>query len=60
MINDILAVGIGIVLGLLASIPIALVIAATTTPRLRRRVLDVPYAEIEPQETSVIVFEVAS
>lgn len=51
---DILAIGIGIVLGVAASIPISLGIAAVCRAW---RVLDVPYSEIEPQETSVIVYE---
>ena len=61
--NDILAVLFGVALGVLASVPVALVIAASTTQgpaRLRRDDLpaqDVPAVEV-PGETSVIVWEV--
>ena len=63
--NDILAVVIGVVLGVLASVPVAMVIAASTThgPARSRRAnlpaLDVPAVEI-PRETAVIVWEVRS
>lgn len=63
--NDILAVVIGVVLGVLASVPVAMMIAASTTrPQRARRderpALDVPFVELsEPRETSVIVREVS-
>ena len=63
--NDILAVLFGVAIGVLASIPVALVIAASTThgPARSRRAnlpaLDVPAVEI-PRETAVIVWEVRS
>lgn len=62
--NDILAVLFGVALGTLASVPVALVIAVSTTPRPRARrdnlpALDVPYVTLpEPRETGVIVREV--
>ena len=60
--NDILAVAIGVVLGVLASVPVALVIAASTThgparSRANLPALDVPAVEV-PGETSMIVWEV--
>ena len=61
--NDILAVLFGVALGVLASVPVALVIAASTThgPARSRRAnlpaLDVPAVEV-PGETSMIVWEV--
>ena len=61
--NDILAVLFGVVIGTLASVPVALVIAVSTArPHPRRDdlpALDVPYVELpEPRENSVIVWEV--
>jgi len=50
MMTDVLATVIGVVLGVLASIPVATLLARWST---RDHVLDVPYSE--PQETSVIV-----
>ena len=61
--NDILAVLFGVAIGVLASIPVALVIAASTThgPARSRRAnlpaLDVPAVEV-PRETGVTVWEV--
>ena len=58
--NDILAVLFGVVLGVLASVPVAMVIAASTQPRARRAnlpALDVPAVEV-PRETGVIVVKV--
>ena len=61
--TDFLSVLLGIVLGTLASVPVALVIAASTThgPARSRRAdlpaLDVPAVEV-PGETSMIVWEV--
>ena len=61
--TDILAVLFGVLLGTLASVPVALVIAASTThgPARSRRAnlpaLDVPAVEV-PRETGVIVWEV--
>ena len=62
--NDILAVLFGVALGTLASVPVALVIAASTThgPARSRRAnlpaVDVPYVELpEPRETGVTVWE---
>ena len=61
--TDILAVLFGVVLGTLASVPVALVIAASTThgPARSRRAnlpaLDVPAVEV-PGETGVIIWEV--
>ena len=61
--TDFLSVLLGIVLGTLASVPVALVIAASTThgPARSRRAdlpaLDVPAVEV-PGETSVIVWQV--
>ena len=63
VLNDVLAVLFGVLLGTLASVPVALVIAASTThgPARSRRAnlpaLDVPAVEV-PRETSVIVWEV--
>ena len=61
VLNDVLAVLFGVVLGTLASVPVALVIAASTArPRARRDdlpALDVPAVE-GPGETSMIVWEV--
>lgn len=62
--NDILDVAIGVVLGVLASVPMAMMIAASTTrPQRARRderpALDVPFVELsEPRETNVIVWQV--
>ena len=57
--NDILAVLFGVVLGVLASVPVALVIAASTArPHPRRDdlpALDVPYVVVS--ETGVTVWE---
>ena len=59
--TDFLSVLLGIVLGVLASVPVALVIAASTArPHPRRDdlpALDVPAVEV-PGETSMIVWEV--
>ena len=59
--TDILAVLFGVVLGVLASVPVALVIAVSTArPRGRRDdlpALDVPAVEV-PGETGVIIWEV--
>ena len=59
--NDILEVLFGVLLGTLASVPVALVIAVSTArPRGRRDdlpALDVPAVEV-PRETSVIVWQV--
>ena len=58
--NDILAVLFGVALGVLASVPVAMVIAASTTPRPRYDdlpALDVPAVEV-PGETGVIVWQV--
>ena len=60
--TDILAVLFGVLLGTLASVPVALVIAASTThgPARSRRAnlpaLDVPAVEV-PRETGVTVWE---
>lgn len=64
--TDFLAVVIGVVLGVLASVPVAMVIAASTThgparPRARRAdlpALDVPYVALPEHENSVIIWEV--
>ena len=57
--NDILAVLFGVAIGVLASVPVAMVIAVSTQPRARSRddlpALDVPAVEV-PQ-TSVTVWE---
>ena len=60
--NDILAVLFGVLLGVLASVPVALVIAASTArPHPRRDdlpALDVPYVVVtKPRETGVTVWE---
>ena len=60
--SDFLAVALGIVLGVLASVPVAMVIAVSTThgparSRANLPALDVPAAEV-PRETGVIVWEV--
>ena len=61
--NDILAVLFGVALGVLASVPVAMVIAVSTThgPARSRRAnlpaLDVPAVEV-PRETGVTVWEV--
>ena len=56
--NDILAVLFGVALGVLASVPVAMVIAASTArPRANRPALDVPAVEV-PGETGVIVWQV--
>ena len=63
VLNDVLAVLFGVVLGTLAILPVALVIAVSTThgPARSRRAnlpaLDVPAVEV-PGETSMIVWEV--
>ena len=61
--SDFLSVAFGVVLGVLASVPVALVIAASTArPRARDNdlpALDVPYVELpEKRESAVIVWEV--
>ena len=60
--NDILEVLFGVLLGTLASVPVALVIAVSTArPRGRRDdlpALDVPYVELPEHENSVIIWEV--
>ena len=61
--SDFLSVAFGVVLGVLASVPVALVIAASTArPRARRDdrpALDVPCVELsEHSESAVTIWEV--
>ena len=55
--NDFLAVAIGVLLGVLASVPVAMVIAASTTPR-PARFQDTHRTDVavEPPTTAVVVF----
>ena len=59
--NDILAVAFGVLLGVLASIPVALVIAASVNSSQYRRLRETWRVEILPpieqQETGVIVWQ---
>lgn len=55
--SDFLAVSIGIVLGVLASVPVAMVIAASTTRReYYPRDSRPPTVTVEPPVTAVVVF----
>ena len=55
--SDFPAVAIGVLLGVLASVPVAMVIAASTTPREHyQRDVPPPTVTVEPPVTAVVVF----